>query len=69
MTDSEREDWLGARKILIRELDRTARLLIDYPSDGDDEEYRFLARKAAKLRDWIAEIDQRLNAEDDKFSP
>jgi len=58
MTEKDRRDWLATRDKLKQVLRDTDQTLVDYPLEGDDDDYKFLTRKAASLRDWIAEIER-----------
>ncbi|MCY7351270.1 MAG: hypothetical protein LH606_11475 [Cytophagaceae bacterium] len=58
MTEKDRRDWLATRDKLIQILRDTVQLLIDYPPENNDADFQFLANKAAKLRDWIVEIER-----------
>jgi hypothetical protein len=58
MTDKDRLDWLATRDKLKQILRDTEQAIIDYPPEGDDEDFKFLIRKAGSLRDWIAKIER-----------
>lgn len=63
MTDKDRRDWMATRDKLKQVLRETEQAIIDYPPEGDDEDFKFLTRKAVSLRDWIAEIERILREE------
>lgn len=58
MADKDRRDWLATREKLTLILRDTEQTLIDYPPEGDDDDFLFLTRKAASLRDWLVEIER-----------
>ena len=63
MTDNERNDLLELKTFLEKAIPLTEQQLIDYPSGGSTEDYRFLVEKAIMYRETMKQINQQLNRE------
>lgn len=61
MNDEERDEWLTQRERLVIYLKTTQQQIIDYPTKANEEDYRFLIRKAIYYQDMINKLDELLN--------
>lgn len=61
MTESERREVAQMRQRLIQYLTSTHEEIINYPPNANDDDYRFLVRKAIYYQELIDTLDQQLN--------
>lgn len=61
MTESERRQVAQMRQRLIQYLTLTHEEIINYPPNANDDDYRFLVRKAIYYQELIDTLDQQIN--------